>query len=48
MSFNSDPKQQAQEVVFSQGSEAIWHPSLVFNNNNNGLQSVSEKYIGIS
>ena len=47
MSFNSDPKQQAQEVVFSQRSEAIWHPSLVFNNNN-GLQSVSQKYIGIS
>ena len=32
MSFNPDPKKQAQEVIFSQKSKAISHPPLVFNN----------------
>ena len=33
MSFNPDPKKQAQEVIFSWKSKAISHPPLVFNNN---------------
>ena len=33
MNFNSDPKKQAQEVIFSWKSKAIFHPPLVFNNN---------------
>ena len=35
MSFNADPKKQAQEIIFSQKSKTIPHPPLVFNNNNN-------------
>ena len=34
MSFNPDPKKQAQEVIFSRKSKAIPHPSLEFNDNN--------------
>ena len=34
MSFNPDPKKQAQEVIFSRKSKATSHPPLVFNNNN--------------
>ena len=34
MSFNSDPKKQAQEVIFSRKSKATSHPPLVFNNDN--------------
>ena len=34
MSFNPDPKKQAQEVIFSRKSKATSHLPLVFNNNN--------------
>ena len=42
MSFNPDPKKQAQEVIFSRKSEAILHPPLVFNNDN-VIQTTSQK-----
>ena len=44
-SFNSDPKKQAQEVIFSQKSKVISHPPLVFNNN--VIQTTSQKHLGI-
>ena len=46
MSFNPDPKKQAQEVIFSRKSKAILHPPLVFNNNN-VIQATSPKHLGI-
>ena len=46
MSFNPDPKKQAQEVIFSRKSKAISHPPLVFNNNN-VMQTTSQKHLGI-
>ena len=46
MSFNPDPKKQAQEVIFSRKSKAILHPPLVFNNNN-VIQTASQKHLGI-
>ena len=46
MSFNSDPKKQAQEVTFSRKSKAILHPPSVFNNNN-VIQTTSQKHLGI-
>ena len=46
MSFNPDPKKQAQEVIFSRKSKAILHPLLVFNNNN-VIQTTSQKHLGI-
>ena len=46
MSFNPDPKKQAQEVIFSQKSKATSHPPLVFNNNN-VMQAASHKHLGI-
>ena len=46
MSFNPDPKKQAQEVIFSRKSKAISHPPLVFNNNN-VIQTTSQKHLGI-
>ena len=46
MSFNPDPKKQTQEVIFSQKSKAISHPPLVFNNNN-VIQTASQKHLGI-
>ena len=46
MSFNPDPKNQAQEVIFSQICKAISHPQLVFNNNN-VIQATSQKHLGI-
>ena len=45
MSFNLDPKNQAQEVNFSRKSKAISHPPLVFNNNS--IQTTSQKHFGI-
>ena len=50
MSFNPDPKKQAQKVIFSRKSKIILHPPLVFNNNNNSnnvMQTVSQKHLGI-
>ena len=46
MSFNPDPKKQAQEVIFSRKPKAISHPSLVFNNDNI-IQVTSQKHLGI-
>ena len=46
MNFNPDPKKQAQEVIFSRKSKAISHPPLVFNNNN-VIQTTSQKHLGI-
>ena len=46
ISFNPDPKKQAQEVIFCLKSEAISHPPLVFNNNN-VMQTTSQKHLGI-
>ena len=46
MSFNPDPKKQAQEVIFSRKSKATSHPPLVFNNNN-VMQAASYKHLGI-
>ena len=46
MSFNPDPKKQAQEVIFSRKSKAMSHPPLVFNINN-VIQSTSQKHLGI-
>ena len=46
MSFNPDPKKQAQEVTFSRKSKATSHPPLVFNNNNVMLPA-SRKHLGI-
>ena len=46
MSFNPDPKKQAQEVIFSRKSKAISHLPLVFNNNN-VIQTTSQKHLGI-
>ena len=54
MSFNPDPKKQAQKVIFSRKSKAISHPPLLFNNNNNNnnnndnvIQTTSKKHLGI-
>ena len=44
MSFNTDPKKQAQEVIFSRKSKAISHPALVFDNNN-VIQTTSQKHL---
>ena len=46
MSFNPDPKKQTQEVIFSRKSKAISHASLIFNNNN-VIQTTSQKHLGI-
>ena len=46
MSFNPDPKKQVQEVIFSWKSKAISHPPLVLNNNN-VIQTISQKHLGI-
>ena len=46
MSYNPDPKKQAQEVIFSRKSKATSHPPLVFNNNN-VMQAASHKHLGI-
>ena len=46
MSFNPDPKKQAQEVIFSRKSKAISHSPLLFNNNN-VIQTTSQKHLGI-
>ena len=47
MSFNLDPSEQAQEVIFSHKVKKLPYPSLVFNNNN-VLQTSSQKYLGVT
>ena len=47
MSFNPDHKKQAQYVSFSQKSKTISHPQLV-SNNNNVIQTISQKHLGIT
>ena len=46
MSFNPDPNEQAQEVIFSRKIKKLPHPSLVFNNNN-VLKASSQKHLGV-
>ena len=46
MSFNPDPKKQAQAGTFSPKSNATSHLPLVFNNNN-VTQTTSQKHLGI-
>ena len=47
MSFNPDHKKQAHEVIFSRKSKAISPPPLVFKNNNNVIQTTSQKHLCI-
>ena len=47
MSFNPDPKKQAQEVIFNRKSKAMSHAPLVFNNNKL-IQTTSQKHLGIT
>ena len=47
MSFNPDPSKQAQEVIFSRKIKKLPHSSLVFNNNN-VLQTSSQKHLGVT
>ena len=47
ISCKPDPKKQVQEVIFSRKSQAISHSPLVFNNNNNVIQTTSPKHLGI-
>ena len=46
MSFNLDPKKQAQEIIFSRKSKAISRSSPVFNNNN-VIQTTSQKHLSV-
>ena len=45
MSFNPDPKKQAQEVIFSRKSKAVSHAPLELNNDL--IQVTSQKHLGI-
>ena len=45
MTFNPDPKKQAQKVVFSRKSKQS-HPPLIFNNNN-VIQATAQTHFGI-
>ena len=47
MSFNTDPSKQTQEVIFSRKIKKRPNPSLVFNNNN-VLQTSSQKHLGVT
>ena len=47
MSFNPDPGKQAEEVIFSRKIKKLPPPSLVFNNNN-VLQTSSQKHLGVT
>ena len=47
MSFNPDHEKQAHEVIFSRKSKAISHPPLVFKNNNNVIQTTTQKHLCI-
>ena len=46
MRFNSDPKKQAQEVIFSRKIDKIDHPPLYFNENL-VKSSSTQKHLGI-
>ena len=48
MSFSPDTKKQAQEVIFGRKSKAKSHHPLEFNNNNNGIKTISQKHLGIT
>ena len=41
MSFNPDPSKQAQEVIFSQKINKVYHPPLLFNNST--VQQISSQ-----
>ena len=45
ISFQTDLKKQAYEVIFSRKSKAISHPQLVFKNIN-VIQATSQKHLG--
>ena len=46
MTFNPDPKKQAQEVIFSRKTKKTSHPPLNFNNNT--VQQVQfQKHLGV-
>ena len=47
MTFNPDPRKQAQEVTFSRKLKNVSHPPSVFNNANVS-SCKSQKYLGIS
>ena len=47
MSFNPDPKKQAQEVIFSLKSKATSLFNNNNNNNNNVMQATYQKHLGI-
>ena len=44
MSFNPDPRKQAQEVIFSRKLKNLSHPHLVFNNANVSSCKVSKTF----
>ena len=46
MSFNPDPKKQAQEVIFSRKLKKVCHPPLRFKNNKVS-QASSQKHLGL-
>ena len=46
MSFNPDPKKQAQEVIFSRKLNKLNHPSLNLNNTV-VIQSTTHKHLGM-
>ena len=45
MSFNPDPRKQAQEIIFSRKTKNISHPSLLFNDSI-ALQTPHQKHLG--
>ena len=46
MSFNPDPRRQAQEIIFSKKTKKVPHLSLRFNNNILS-QTLYKKHLGI-
>ena len=46
MSFNLDPSNEAQEVIFSRKAKKEYHPPLAFNNNN-VPETNSQKHLGV-
>ena len=46
MSFNPDPRKQAQKFIFSRKSKKITYPPSFFNNIQ-ALQSSSQKHLGV-
>ena len=47
ISFNPDPKKQAQEVFFSRKLKKVCHPPLCFSNINVSVAS-SQKHLGLA